>query len=76
MHEGIGVHVERLLRRGGALIDPLLPEDRLDEFAGRARPQPVVLTSGHHARDADKAKDDGTSPWTPGSVPTWRRSGR
>jgi hypothetical protein len=34
----------------GALIDPRVPDEGLDAFAGRARPQQVVLTSGLHAR--------------------------
>lgn len=38
----------------GALIDPRVPDDGLDAFADRVRPQQVVLTSGLHARHADR----------------------
>jgi hypothetical protein len=37
----------------GVLIDPMLPKEGLDAFAGLERPQQVVLTSGLHARDAN-----------------------
>ena len=38
----------------GVLIDPILPESGLDAFAGRSRPQQVLLTSGNHVRDAER----------------------
>lgn len=54
-HDGIGARVSSYYAEpAGALIDPRVPEEGLDAFAGRVRPQQVVLTSGLHARDADR----------------------
>jgi hypothetical protein len=41
----------------GVLIDPKVPEEGLDALAGRVRPQQVVLTSGHHTRDAQRVAE-------------------
>ena len=38
----------------GVLIDPMLPDEGVRAFVGRTQPQQVVLTSGNHARDADR----------------------
>jgi hypothetical protein len=58
-HDGIGVEVSSyLVEPAGALIDPRVPdEDGLDAFAGRERPQQVVLTTGLHARHATRFAD-------------------
>jgi hypothetical protein len=53
-HDGIGVAVSsHYVEPAGVLIDPRLPPNGLeDAFAGRARPQQIVLTTGLHARHA------------------------
>lgn len=52
-HEGIAARVSSYyVEPAGALIDPRVPDEGLDAFADRARPQQVVLTSGLHARHA------------------------
>ena len=57
-HDGIRARVSSFyVEPAGALIDPRVPEDGLDAFAGRVRPQQVVLTSGLHARHADRFAD-------------------
>ena len=54
-HEGIGVRVSSYyVEPAGTLVDPRVPEDGLDAFAGRPRPQQIVLTSGLHVRHADR----------------------
>lgn len=57
-HEQISARVgSHYVEPAGALIDPRVPEEGLDAFAGRGRPQQVVLTSGLHARHADRFAD-------------------
>ena len=57
-HEEIDARVSSYyVEPAGALIDPRVPDEGLDAFAGRARPQQVVLTSGLHARHADRLAD-------------------
>ncbi|MBW3653617.1 MAG: hypothetical protein KY433_08495 [Actinobacteria bacterium] len=58
-HDGIGVAVSSYyVEPAGALIDPRVPDDDgLEAFAGRARPQQVVLTTGLHARHANRFRD-------------------
>ena len=52
-HDAIGVPVSSYyVEPAAALIDPRVPDAGLDAFAGRARPQQVVLTTGLHARHA------------------------
>lgn len=52
-HDGIGARVSSYyVEPAGALIDPRLPGAGADAFAGRARPQQVVLTTGLHRRHA------------------------
>jgi len=54
-HEAIDARVSSYyVEPAGALIDPRVPEEGLDAFADRGRPQQVVLTSGLHARHADQ----------------------
>jgi len=54
-HDGIAARVSSYyLAPAGALIDPRVPDEGLDAFAGRDRPQQVVLTSGLHARHAER----------------------
>lgn len=57
-HDGIRARVSSLyLEPAGALIDPRVPEEGLDAFAGLGRPQQIVLTSGLHARHSDRFAD-------------------
>jgi hypothetical protein len=57
-HDGIGARVSSYyVEPAGALIDPRVPDDGLDAFAGRGRPQQVVLSSGLHARHAMQFAD-------------------
>ena len=57
-HEGIRARVSSYyVEPAGALLDPRVPEEGLDAFAGRGRPQQVVLTSGLHTRDATEFAD-------------------
>lgn len=57
-HDGIGVRVSSYyLEPAGVLIDPRVPEEGLEAFAGRAAPQQVVLTSGLHVRHAAQFAD-------------------
>jgi hypothetical protein len=53
-HDEIGVEVSSYhVEPAGVVIDPRVPADGLqDAFAGRQRPQQVVLTTGLHARHA------------------------
>lgn len=54
-HEAIDARVgSHYVEPAGALIDPRVPDDGLDAFAGHAPPQQIVLTSGLHARHADR----------------------
>jgi hypothetical protein len=54
-HEGIRAPVSSYyVEPAGALIDPRVPDDGLDAFSGRVMPQQVVLTSGLHARHAER----------------------
>ena len=54
-HAGIAARVSsHYVEPAGALIDPRIPDDGLDAFAGRGRPQQVVLTSGLHVRHAER----------------------
>jgi hypothetical protein len=58
MHESIGVQVSSYyVDPAAVLIDPMVPEQGLDTFAGLERPQQVVLTSGLHTRHADAFVD-------------------
>lgn len=58
LHDAIGVQVSSYyVEPAGVLIDPKLPEEGLDAFAGLAKPQQIVLTSGHHTRDAGALAD-------------------
>jgi hypothetical protein len=58
-HDGLGVPVSSYyVEPAGALIDPRVPDDEgLEAFAGRTRPQQVVLTTGLHARHANRFAD-------------------
>lgn len=57
-HDGIRARVSsHYVEPAGALIDPRVPEDGLDGFAGVGRPAQIVLTSGLHARDSEQFAD-------------------
>ena len=57
-HEEIAARVSSYyVEPAGALLDPRVPDEGLDAFAGRPRPQQVVLTSGLHARHASTFAD-------------------
>lgn len=52
-HPPIGARVSSYyVRPAGVLIDPKVPEDGLESLPGE--PQQVLLTSGHHDRDAQR----------------------
>jgi hypothetical protein len=52
-HDGIGARVSSYyVEPARALIDPRVPEEGMNVFAGRGSPQQVVLTSGLHCRHA------------------------
>jgi hypothetical protein len=55
VHPSAGLRVSSYyVEAAGVLIDPVVPEDGLDAFAGRERPRQVALTSGLHTREADR----------------------
>ncbi len=55
-HEPIGARVSSYyVQPAGVVIDPKAPEDGLDSLPGE--PQQVLLTSGHHDRDAQAIAD-------------------
>jgi hypothetical protein len=57
LHEAIGVRVSSYyVEPAGIVIDPKVPEEGLDALPGT--PQQVVLTSGHHHRDAQRFADE------------------
>ncbi len=57
-HDGIAARVSsHYVEPAGALVDPRVPDDGLDAFADRTRPQQIVLTSGLHLRHADAFVD-------------------
>ncbi len=52
-HQPIGARVSSYyVRPAGVVIDPKVPEDGLESLPGE--PQQVLLTSGHHDRDAQR----------------------
>lgn len=52
-HEPIGTRVSSYyIEPSGSVLDPKRPEEGWDALPGR--PQQVLLTSGHHARDAER----------------------
>jgi hypothetical protein len=53
-HEGIGFDVSSYyVERAAALIDPMLPEEGVEAFHGRA-PELILLTNRHHYRHSDR----------------------
>lgn len=56
LHEPIHARVSSYyVASAGIVIDPKVPEDGLDTLPGE--PQQVILTSGHHHRDAQRFAD-------------------
>jgi hypothetical protein len=54
-HEGIREPVSSYyVEPAGALVDPLVPDDGLEWFAGHVKPQQVLLTSFDHWRHSDR----------------------
>src|SRR4051812_49087625 len=52
-HEGIGRNVHsHFYVEGGALFDPRVPEEGLDELARHGRPEVILLSNRHHLRHA------------------------
>jgi hypothetical protein len=41
----------------GALIDPMVPDDGLEAFAGLTRPQQAILTNHGHLRHSERFRD-------------------
>src|SRR5947209_13880469 len=55
-HQPIRSHVSSYyVEPAGVVIDPKVPEEGLDALPGR--PKQVLLTSGHHDRDAQAMAD-------------------
>ena len=56
LHERIRVRVSSYYVADGAgtLIDPMLPEEGLDWFRYRSRPERIVLTNRHHYRHSGR----------------------
>src|SRR3954447_332877 len=55
-HDPIGTRVSSYyVEPAGIVVDPKVPEEGMDALPGR--PQQVVLTSGHHGRDAQAFAD-------------------
>jgi hypothetical protein len=55
LHEGVRRRVSSYyVEPAGALIDPMVPDDGLDWFEGRVRPQQVLLTTHRHWRHTDR----------------------
>ncbi len=56
-HEAIGADVSSYyVRSAGVVVDPKLPVDGLEVLPGE--PQQVVLSSGHHVRDAKRFAEE------------------
>lgn len=54
-HDGIRQEVHsHYLEAPRALLDPMLPEEGLDWFAGDRRPERIVLTNRHHLRHSPR----------------------
>jgi hypothetical protein len=54
-HEGIGEPVHsHFFVEGGALFDPRVPQDGIDEVARHGRPDAILLSNRHHLRHAEK----------------------
>ncbi|MBW3607293.1 MAG: hypothetical protein KY463_02880 [Actinobacteria bacterium] len=54
-HEGIQQDVDSyFVESSAALIDPMLPSEGLEWFAGHREPSRVLLTDHHHYRDSDR----------------------
>jgi hypothetical protein len=66
-HEPIRANVSSYyVQPAGVVIDPKLPEEGLEAMPGT--PQQVVLTSGHHGRDAAASRSKPsvlTTRWRP-----------
>lgn len=41
----------------GALVDPMVPEEGLDAFAGMVTPQQALMTNRHHFRHSDRFRE-------------------
>ncbi|QEC47596.1 hypothetical protein FSW04_08415 [Baekduia soli] len=53
-HEGIGQPVHsHFFVEGGALFDPRVPEEGIEEVARHGRPEVVLLSNRHHLRHAE-----------------------
>ncbi|MDQ3768695.1 MAG: hypothetical protein M3370_04325 [Actinomycetota bacterium] len=58
-HEGIQQDVDSyFVESSAALIDPMVPSEGLDWFAGRERPLRVLLTDHHHYRHSDRFTEE------------------
>jgi|SRR4051812_14665213 hypothetical protein len=56
LHEPIGLRVSSYyVQPAGIVLDPKVPEEGLDALPGR--PMQIVLSSGHHSRDARRFAD-------------------
>ncbi|MEA2196423.1 MAG: hypothetical protein QOJ25_474 [Solirubrobacteraceae bacterium] len=54
-HDGIGTRVHSYyVEPAAALIDPMVPEEGLEAFAGMVEPRQVLMTNRHHFRHSDR----------------------
>jgi hypothetical protein len=57
--EPIGSRVSSyLIENAAVVIDPVMPDDGLESLATLESPRAIVLTSGHHLRDAPRFADE------------------
>jgi hypothetical protein len=57
-HDGIGARVHSYYAEpAAALIDPMVPEEGLEAFAGMVEPRHVLMTNRHHFRHSDRFRE-------------------
>jgi hypothetical protein len=57
-HKGIGARVHSYyVEPAAALIDPMVPDEGLEAFAGMVEPQRVLMTNRHHFRHSKRFRE-------------------
>jgi hypothetical protein len=57
-HDGIGSRVHSYYAEpAAALIDPMVPEEGLEAFAGMVEPRHALMTNRHHFRHSDRFRE-------------------
>jgi hypothetical protein len=57
--EAIGARVSSyLVEAAGIVIDPVIPDEGMESLSGVTPPREVMLTSGHHLRDAPRFAEE------------------